>query len=240
VRLPRAIRSELARLVDEAEACLDDDDVDRARTLTARVIALAPDHPDTLLLQADIALAEEDLERARDHLEQAARLQPNDADVHDRLARIHEHRGDQRAMIHHALRVLALDARSDRRRAIGTPHQLEFIEGEVRRVLMSLPHDLADRVAEVPIVLEPRPSFALVREGFDPRALGLFEGSTDDHRYSSEPAPRLTRIVLFFANLLAITSDDETLAEQVEITVLHEIGHFFGLDEAEVEALGLA
>ena len=34
--------------------------------------------------------------------------------------------------------------------------------------------------------------------------------------------------------------DDDTLAEQVEITVLHELGHFFELDEDDVAELGLA
>jgi predicted Zn-dependent protease with MMP-like domain len=45
--------------------------------------------------------------------------------------------------------------------------------------------------------------------------------------------------VLFWANLLASGDDDELLAEQVEVTILHEIAHFFGLDEDEIVRLGL-
>jgi predicted Zn-dependent protease with MMP-like domain len=45
--------------------------------------------------------------------------------------------------------------------------------------------------------------------------------------------------VLFACNLLAEFPERPTLAHQVELTVLHEIGHFFGLDEAELEELGL-
>jgi predicted Zn-dependent protease with MMP-like domain len=44
---------------------------------------------------------------------------------------------------------------------------------------------------------------------------------------------------LFAANLLAAFPPEE-IDEQVTVTVLHEIGHFFGLDEDEVAALGLA
>mgnify|MGYP005813335487 CR=1 FL=1 len=50
------------------------------------------------------------------------------------------------------------------------------------------------------------------------------------------PAP--TRIVLFTSNLLASFADDD-LEEQVEITVLHEVGHYFGLDENDMVRLGL-
>ena len=49
-----------------------------------------------------------------------------------------------------------------------------------------------------------------------------------------------TRIVLFYSNLLASFPDRERLADEIEITLLHEIGHYFGLDEHEVEDLGLA
>ena len=51
------------------------------------------------------------------------------------------------------------------------------------------------------------------------------------------PAP--TRIVLFWTNLLDVADDDDSLAEEVETTVLHEIAHYFGLDEEQVAALGL-
>ena len=52
-------------------------------------------------------------------------------------------------------------------------------------------------------------------------------------------ADRPTRIDLFTANLLASFPDSQRLDEEIEITLLHEIGHYFGLDEDEVEALGL-
>jgi predicted Zn-dependent protease with MMP-like domain len=93
----------------------------------------------------------------------------------------------------------------------------------------------ARRLEHVPVILEDRPSGSLVAEGFDPRAFGLFEGPTDGVR--DEPAP--TRIVLYAANLLAEFPDEPELSEQIEVTVLHEVGHFFGLEEEELERLGL-
>jgi predicted Zn-dependent protease with MMP-like domain len=45
--------------------------------------------------------------------------------------------------------------------------------------------------------------------------------------------------VLYTANLLADSLDDEELKIEVETTVLHEVGHYFGLDEEDLERLGL-
>lgn len=239
-RLPRATRQAVTRLVDVAWDALERDAPAEARARWAEAQALAPDHPDVLWLGADLAMADEDWPRARARLEALLVQQPDLADAHDALARVFEQLGQIKAMTAHALRVHALDARADRRRAVGTPQQLQFIEEEVRRVLASVPEQLAARLRNVPIVLEPRPSFALVREGFDPRALGLFEGTTDGGIASDTVVVSPTRIVLFYANLLAICDDPESLAEEIEITVLHEIGHFFGLSEDEVDALGLA
>jgi predicted Zn-dependent protease with MMP-like domain len=88
-------------------------------------------------------------------------------------------------------------------------------------------------------VLEARPAEALVREGFDPRALGLFEGQGDLGQHSGATHDAPTRIVLFYANLLASFPDEDALREEIEVTILHEIGHFFGLDEDDMERLGL-
>lgn len=238
-RLSRSTRQAVTRLVDAAWAALEDDATEEARASWAEAHALAPEHPDVLWLGAELAMIDEDWSTARARLEALVASQPELADAHDALARVFEQLGQTKAMIAHALRVHALDARADRRRRIGTPQQLEFIEDEVRRVLDELPEEFASRLRHVPIVLEPRPSFALVREGFDPRALGLFEGMTDGGVASDTVIVSPTRIVLYYANLLAICDDAESLAEEIEITVLHEIGHFFGLSEDEVDALGL-
>ena len=77
---------------------------------------------------------------------------------------------------------------------------------------------------------------ALVADGFDPRALGLFEGPTE----GTTDVPMPTRIVLYAANLLAEFPEEPELSEQIEVTVLHEVGHFFNLDEEQLERLGLS
>jgi predicted Zn-dependent protease with MMP-like domain len=230
----------LAHLVDEALELLGREQIEAARATIAEAIAMAPEHAEVRTLQAELALADEDPAAARGHLEAALQLDPELADAHHLLARLLEEAGEHAGMVEHDVRVLELDARADRRHSIGTPDDLSFIEEQARRTLATLPGHLADRVEDVPVILEARPSLDIVREGFDPRALGLFEGPTDFGRRSNGGDTRPTRIVLYYANLLAMAPDDDELAEQVEVTVLHELGHFFGLDEDDVADLGLA
>jgi predicted Zn-dependent protease with MMP-like domain len=237
--LSPALAEALEHLVSEAWELLDADDEARARATIAEATALAPAAADVLALQAELALRRNDLATAEGHLRAAIADDPEHADALHTLGRLLEEREDIAEMIELNLRVHALDTRADRRAGIGTPDDLAFIEDEARRTLDTLPPHIAERVEDVPIVLEARPSVDLVREGFDPRALGLFEGPTDFARKAGHADTRPTRIVLFYANLLVATPDDDELAEQVEITILHEIGHFFGLDEDDVADLGL-
>ena len=71
------------------------------------------------------------------------------------------------------------------------------------------------------------------------RALGLFEGPTHGETQAVDAAPIPTRIVVFADNLALDFPDPEDFADQVKITVLHELGHYFGLDEDDMVRLGL-
>lgn len=143
-------------------------------------------------------------------------------------------------MVEHFLATLRLDAlESDGRDEDDEDEDLDFIETTAEHVLAHVPAQFGDRLRGVPIVLEPRPHPDLVREGFDPRSLGLFEGLEHGRLEAGEAAVAPTRIVLYYANLLADFPEHEELADEIEITILHEIGHFFGLDEDDLERLGL-
>jgi len=60
----------------------------------------------------------------------------------------------------------------------------------------------------------------------------LTEASRDDE---PDVPPRIT---LFYEPLIADCETDEALRREIQITILHEIGHFFGLDEDDLERLG--
>ena len=115
----------------------------------------------------------------------------------------------------------------------------DLIVNAAEETVAGLPQAFRERLEGVPILVAPRPDEELVREGFDPRALGLFEGPTSAEHEGNEASDMPTRIVLFAANLLAESVDEEQLKAEVATTVLHEVGHYFGLEEDDMERLGL-
>ena len=123
-------------------------------------------------------------------------------------------------------------------------------------VLSTLPKEIHSLLEEVPLVVEDRPDQEILQE-LDCTAeeicglhtgLMLTERSVDDL-----PAPPET-IHLFRMGVLTIAGGwdswhdedgtpmggEEVITEEIRITLLHEIGHHFGLDEDELERLGYA
>ncbi len=226
---------ELEGILAELERCLADEDVEGARAALAAAEEIAgADDPDVGYGRALIAWEVGELEPAVRELKRVLEIDPEFADAHHTLGLLLEELGDEQGMIHHFLRTRALDAKLERERTVATPEEINRIERAARRTLDELPDEFASHLRNVPVMLEARPSRALVESGFDPRAYGLFEGP--EHGEDDIPAP--TRVVLFTSNLLASFSGEE-LEEQVEVTVLHEVGHYFGLDEDDMARLGL-
>lgn len=226
---------ELEGILAELERCLADEDIEGARAALMAAEELAgEDDPDVGYGRALIAWEIGELEAAVADLKRVLELDPEFADAHHTLGLLLEELGDEPGMIHHFLRTRALDAKLDRERSLGTQADVDRIERAAKKTLDELPEEFASLLRNVPVLLESRPSRSLVESGFDPRAYGLFEGP--EHGEDDIPAP--TRVVLFTSNLLASFSGEE-LDEQVELTVLHEVGHYFGLDEDDMERLGL-
>ena len=73
-----------------------------------------------------------------------------------------------------------------------------------------------------------------------PDILGLFIGRHRMERRHDDLPSSPGAIYLFRRNLLRQCRDVDELAQEVRITVQHEVGHFLGLDEDELERWGLA
>ena len=100
---------------------------------------------------------------------------------------------------------------------------------EVDALLRVLPAPLRLRARSVPVVFEPRPSRAVLDEGFEPDLLGLFVGH-DHAEVNDDPLP--PEILLFLANLWDYAGGDTgAYREEVRRTFMHELGHYLGLDE---------
>ncbi|MGD8862891.1 MAG: metallopeptidase family protein [Myxococcales bacterium] len=227
---------ELELALEAVERCLVDEDLEGARAAVRHAAEVAgDDDAEVLYARACIAWQEQGPAAAAPALRAAVRADPSHADAHYGLAQLAELEGDRASLVEHFLRVQALDARADRRARLGTGAELDHIEAVAREVIDALPSPFSERLEHVPVILERRPSRDLVRSGFDPRSLGLFEGAPDGDTDTMAP----TRIVLFVNNLLAEFPERAELEAQIEITLLHEIGHYFNLDEDDMHRLGL-
>jgi predicted Zn-dependent protease with MMP-like domain len=162
--------------------------------------------------------------------------EPDSADAHYEAALAYEDLEREQERRQEMLTVLSLDARLP---ASTLPGCDEIICDEVEATLAELPTAFTERLGPVTILVEPRPSRQLVESGVDARILGLFEGATAEELSGADAPLTTTSILIFSHNLSAAFEDEHKLREEVRITVLHEIGHFFGLEEDDMERLGL-
>lgn len=113
---------------------------------------------------------------------------------------------------------------------------------EVARVLDRLPRRFREQLHNVEFVVEERPSIELLRtEGLDPRhdtLYGIYQGVPLPERSSLDPPLLPDKITIFAETLQKDFPDPEELREEIRLTVLHEIAHYFGMDEDEIEVLG--
>ncbi len=113
--------------------------------------------------------------------------------------------------------------------------------GIVEKTRAALPVKVGEVAGECPAVLLTMEAWSAEQEEeTDEELMGLFLG-----RSRTEGAPagpdEAPQILLFLDNLWAWAEEDrEIFAEEVEITFLHELGHYLGLDEDEVAGRGLA
>ncbi len=111
-------------------------------------------------------------------------------------------------------------------------------QDEVDSILRRLPAALRDSARHVTLVCEPLPSAELVADGIEPDTLGLFQGEA--YPDAAEGGPLPAHITLYLENLWQFSgADEEIYREEVGTTFLHELGHYLGLDEDDLEQRGL-
>ena len=116
------------------------------------------------------------------------------------------------------------------------------IRKEVARLVDRLPRQFREQLGNIEFVVEDRPSRELLlAEELDPETdtiYGLYQGIPLPERSSLDPPLLPDKITIFAGPLLEDFPDLEELREEIRLTVLHEIAHYFGMDEEEIEDLG--
>lgn len=178
-------------------------------------------------------------EEARAAALRAIRTDPHNAEAPFVRALLRERRGDLAGADRDYLRAARLDPE-------GYPLPVRLTDAMLTAIVQEAQEAMHPSVRawleHVVFVLEEVPSDELCRE-FDPPALpgeilGYFTGNTLIER-STEGVALPATIVLFRRNLERIAQDRDHVVDEVRITVLHEIGHFLGLDEDDLEERGL-
>lgn len=255
-------------LLEEALDAWEDGDFDEALALAEEVLAADPDDLDAeriagaallelgrateaVPLLTRVAAHEQDADTlarlgqaqletlrfadARKNLEAALAKDRSLADAHYWLAHLDEREGkdaEAKKRFREASR-LAPDA---------FPPACEVSEAEfqkhVEEAIAELPEDFRAALTNLAIIVEPFPDVALLETDppFSPAILGMHVGEPRAERRGNELP---NTIHLFQRNIERASTTPDELVDEIRVTLLHEIGHYLGLDEDEVDDRGL-
>ncbi len=110
----------------------------------------------------------------------------------------------------------------------------ERFEELVAAALDEIPPELARLIDNCVVLVEDDPP-----EG-DPELLGVYDGTPLTERGQGYTMALPDRIIVFRHPTLAICASEEEVVGEVHITVVHEIAHHFGIDDARLHDLGYA
>jgi len=194
-----------------------------------------------VLLEKGLALYELcRFEEAETALLAAEAEAPDDPNVVHALGLVAERRGEEDEARRRFARARAL-APEDFPAPVRLP-PAEF-EAAVEAALAALPEPVRRYLANVAISVEDLPAVADLQGGdppLSPGSLGLFRGAPWGQKSSMDPWSHFpSAIVLYQRNLERFARSREELVEEIRITLVHEVGHFLGLDEEELYQRGL-
>lgn len=110
----------------------------------------------------------------------------------------------------------------------------EEFDALVDRALDGIPDELAQLVHNVVVLVEDEPP------AHDPHLLGLYDGVALTERWGGPMMDLPDRIFIFRGPLMDMCDSLEQLEDEVRITVVHEVAHHFGIDDARLHDLGYA
>jgi predicted Zn-dependent protease with MMP-like domain len=116
----------------------------------------------------------------------------------------------------------------------------EKFEETAAEVYNDLPPVFGERIDNVHIVVEDYPSDEDTQQTQSSKMtlLGLYQGVPLTHRgtwYGAHPTTP-DKISLYQKNIESVCRDDAEVAERIREVLLHELGHYFGMNEAEIRS----
>jgi predicted Zn-dependent protease with MMP-like domain len=106
----------------------------------------------------------------------------------------------------------------------------ERFEDMVAEAMAGLPEKFKEQISNVAILVEHNPG--------PPGLLGLYEGIPLTSRTSQYAGALPDRITIYRLAICAICRTEDEVTEQVRKTVIHEVGHYFGIGDSRLHELG--
>jgi len=133
-----------------------------------------------------------------------------------------------------------------------TPEERARFDALMDEAVAALPPSVHEWLEEIPVVVLDMPTPEMLRDlGFDPEdpeisyeLCGLHSGVPLTERSVEEGVELPSEIHVFRQGIIAEAGGwsgadaDDRVYDEIMITLLHEIGHHFGLDEDDLAALG--
>lgn len=213
-------------------------DLDYALELYDRAVEIDPEWSDGYTARANCLAELGQTEEAWSDVERALELDPDNPEAHFVKAILLEidrrfRKAEEEYLIAHRLDPdgFGLPVRVTRR---------EF-DRVVTEAIQRLPKEFKDRMLGVQVFVADMPDPSLTVDGaWQPLILGLFDGpmTTEMTMMDAVPTPP-PKIHLFQRNIERMCRSRDELLEEIEVTLQHEVGHYFGLDEDRLERVNL-
>ena len=116
----------------------------------------------------------------------------------------------------------------------------ERFEELVREALKQLPEEIAQRMDNVDVEVQERPSSAQLASAGVPTGhtlLGLYQGIPLTRRNSGYNLVAPDRIIIFRRPLETLSRNEDDLVDRVRATVVHEVAHHFGISDARLREI---
>ncbi len=111
----------------------------------------------------------------------------------------------------------------------------------IQQALESLPEEFRKRIQNLAIIVEDMPTGQedpeplLQRSPDEDLLMGEFIGIPKTEKSAWDMAPAPDHIVLYRKNIEAVCSTNGEIREEIRLTILHELGHYFGMTEEQLE-----
>jgi predicted Zn-dependent protease with MMP-like domain/Flp pilus assembly protein TadD len=199
-----------------------------------------PDSPEVMRERGTTLFELLRLDEARRQLQAAERQAPRDGWVQQALGLVAERSGDPKEAERRFARARKLDPE-------GFPPPVSLTQEEFDQVLEdaleALPEPIRRYLANVAVTVEDIPAdddLLAATPPLSPQSLGMFRGSSLGQKGTSDPWSHFpSSIVLYQRNLERAARTRDELVEEIGVTLVHEVGHFLGLDEEQLWERGL-